>query len=110
MFTAKRAFNLRPLALMWKHAPTLLIAAGLLLLPGCLRVVRQETPYYVKGPRQVEPPDGFLPAGTKVMVFGEKDSYSRILTFDGIAAHVWERDLVTLSEWSKERQQAENGE
>jgi len=90
-----------------RWAPPLLTATALLLTPGCLRVVRQEAPYYVKGPQQVEPPDGFFPAGTKVVVFGEKDSYSRILTFDGIAAHVWKYDLLTLSEWRKEQQKAD---
>lgn len=87
-------------------APGLLVGAALLPLPGCMRVVRQEAPYYVQGPHQVEPPDGFFPAGKKLMVFGEKDSYSRVLTFDGIAAYVWEPDLLTLSEWNQQQRRA----
>ena len=88
--------------------PALLIAAALMLLPGCLRVIRHEAPYYIEGPHQVDPPNGFFSAGKKVMVFGDKDSYSRVLTFDGIAAHVWKHDLVSLPEWSKTQRQAES--
>jgi hypothetical protein len=86
-----------------------LLAAGLVLLAltGCMKVVRQEAPYYKKGPHQVEPPDGYLPAGTKVMVFGEKDSYCRVLTLRGVAAHVWNRALVTTSEWRDEQRAAD---
>lgn len=79
----------------------------LLALTGCMRVVRQDAPYYKKGPQQVEPPDGYLAAGTRVLVFGEKDSYSRVLTLRGVAAHVWERALVTVSEWQEEQRAAQ---
>jgi hypothetical protein len=96
----------RFLALASKWAWVVLVATALLLTSGCLRVVRQEAPYYVKGPHQIEPPDGFFPAGKKVMVFGEKDSYKRILTFDLVAAYIWKQDLLTLSEWRYEQQQA----
>jgi hypothetical protein len=94
----------------WKCLPVLLAAAALVLLPGCLRVVRQESPYYAKGPHQSEPPDGFFSPGTQVMVFGEKNSYGRVLAFDGTAAYVWERDLISLSDWRKEQQAAEKDE
>ena len=88
----------------------MLIATSLVLTSGCLRVVRQEAPYYVKGPHQIEPPDGFFPSGKKVMVLGEKDSYSRILTFDLISAYIWKQDLLTLSEWHDQQQQAQGVE
>jgi hypothetical protein len=83
------------------------VGALLILTPGCLQVVRHEAPYYVEGPQQVDPPNGFFPAGKHVMVFGEKDTYKRILTFDGIAAYIWNQDLISLSEWNRARQQAE---
>lgn len=78
--------------------------------PGCLRVVRQESAYYLKGPHQQEPPDGYFSPGTKVVVLGEKDSYNRVLTFDGVAAHVWRGNLATLSEWRQEQQAADKQE
>ena len=94
----------------WKSTSVALSVAALLLVPGCMRVVRQESPYYIKGPHQIEPPDGYFSAGKKVLVFGEKDSYSRVLTFDGIAAHIWQHDLLTLSQWKKEQQGQETKE
>ncbi len=89
------------------HAPALLISAALLLIPGCMQVIRQESPYYIKGPHQVEPPDGFFERGTHVWVFGEKDSYKRVLSLGGTAAFVWRQDLATLKEWSKQQKQAD---
>ncbi len=79
-----------------------LLAAALLVLSvagGCLRVVRQEAPYYRNGPHQLEPPDGFLPAGTHLLVFGEKDSYARMMTLKGAVGFIWSGDLVTPDEW-----------
>lgn len=93
-----------------RSAVTLLIGAMLLLNPGCVRVVRQEAPYYVKGPHQVEPPDGFFAAGTKVWVFGERDSYNRVLSLDGVLAHVWSQDLISLSQWNQEQRLAGSAE
>ncbi|GAF97359.1 unnamed protein product [marine sediment metagenome] len=89
-----------------KRAAALLILVVLLLIPGCLQVVRQEAPYYQKGPHQIDP-DGFFERGTHVWVFGEQDSYKRVLTLGGIAAHVWRQDLLTLGEWSKQQKQAD---
>jgi len=77
------------------------------LAGGCIRVVWHPAPYYKRGPQQAEAADGYLPAGTRVMVFGEKDSYSRVLTFDGRAGHVWKNDLMSLSEWHKQQQRVE---
>jgi hypothetical protein len=98
---------MQPSVVARKHLLAPLIALALLLVPGCLRVVLHESPYYVKSPHQVEPPDGYFSPGTNVMVFGEKDSYSRVLTFDGTAAYVWARSVGTLSEWRAERKHAE---
>ena len=77
---------------------------------GCMRVVRQESPYYVKGPHQAEPPDGFFQPGTKLLVFGENGSYSRVLSISGIAAHIWSQDLLTLEQWRAEQKAAEASE
>lgn len=95
------------LCLARKQAPVLLILVALLLIPGCLQVVRQEAPYYTKGPHQIEPPDGFFERGTHLWVFDEKDTYKRVLSFGGTAAYVWQGDLLTLMEWSKQREQAD---
>ena len=83
----------------------LLITAVLLLMPGCLRIVRHEAPYYADGPHQVEGPNGFLAEGKHVMVFGEKDSYSRVLTFGGTSGYVLTGSLATYSEWKQQREQ-----
>jgi hypothetical protein len=90
-----------------RRAPVLLILAALLLIPGCLQVVRQEAPYYKKDPHQIEPPDGFFQRGTHLWVFGEKDTYKRVLSFGGTAAYVWRGDLLTFMEWSKQQRQAD---
>jgi hypothetical protein len=91
-------------------ALALLTLPTLLLLPGCLRVVRHEAPYYKKGPHQVEPPDGFFDGGTHVWVFGEKDTYKRVLSFGGTAAYVWRTDLSTWLEWRARQDQADKDE
>ena len=101
---------MRPGLNITSEAPLLLIAAALVLVPGCLRVVRHEAPYYVEGPHQIDPPNGFFSVGKKVMVFGERDSYNRVLTSDGIAAYVWKQDLVSWSKWRKTQRQAESVE
>ena len=81
----------------------------LLLAPqaGCMQIIRQEAPYYEKGPQQVEPPEGFFEPGTRVWVFGEKDSYMRVMSMDGRSGHVWNRDLVSVFEWDRLQRQAE---
>ncbi len=90
--------------LAWRRRLLAVLAASVVVLvSGCLRVVRQQAPYYRKGPHQVEPPDGFLDPGTHVLVFGQKESYSHVLTLDGIAADVWNGDLATPGEWRKEQ-------
>ncbi len=91
--------------LVWRRRAALAIAAALLLMPGCLRIVRAEAPYYADGPHQVEGPDGFLAEGTHVTVLGEKDSYSRVLTFGGTSGYVLSGSLATHSEWRQQREQ-----
>jgi hypothetical protein len=93
-----------------KYALVFLAPAALVPLPGCLQVVGHEAPYYKKGPHQIEPPDGFFQPGTHVWVFGERDSYKRVLSLGGTAAYVWRQDLLTLGEWSKQAQQADKSE
>lgn len=88
----------------WRVAGLVFVMAAVSGLGGCLRIVRQQAPYYLDGPHQVEPPNGFLEPGTRVLTFGSKDSYSHVLTFDGIAADVWDGDLVSPSQWRKEQQ------
>ena len=88
----------------------LLVAALIASTMGCMRVIRQEAPYYTKGPQQPDPPNGFFEPGTKVWVLGQKDSYSRVLTLDGIAGHVWSQDLLTLGQWQAEQEAAEGTE
>ena len=60
----------------------LLAALSCLSLGGCVLMrgthfVNGETPYYLEGPHQQAPPDGFLPIGTEVRVESEADSYSQ---------------------------------
>lgn len=110
MCLTRTVFGVRFPANASKSARVVLIATTLVLTSGCLHVVRQEAPYYVKGPHQIESPDGSFPPGKRVMVFSEKDSYSRILTFDLISAYIWKQDLLTLSEWHHQQQQAQGVE
>jgi len=94
----------------WKRIPPAMLAAAMVLICGCVSVVLHEAPYYVKSPHQEEPPDGYFAPGKNVMVLGEKDSYSRVLTFDAIAAYVWKGSLGTLREWSDERKRIEDAQ
>ena len=100
---------MRPHALA-RSCTLALLMLTMLLLPGCLQVVRQEAPYYKKGPHQVEPPDGFFEPGTHVWVFDEKDSYHRVLSLGGTAAFIWRHDLTTVWEWREQQQQADKDE
>jgi hypothetical protein len=87
----------------------LLILGGIILdspLAGCMQVIRQEAPYYKEGPQQAGPPDGFFEPGTRVWVMGEKNTYARVLSMDGRAGHVWNRDIVSVFEWDKLQRQA----
>ena len=94
------------LLIKWKQV--LLLVTILLPLCGCMQVVRQEAPYYKKGPHQTDPPDGFLEAGTHVWVFDEKNSYRRILTLDGTGGFIWQNDLLSIAAWRKQQQAEED--
>ena len=51
-------------------------------------VIAAETEYYTTGPQQARPPDGKLPAGTKVSVVEESGSYVLVKSESGIEAYV----------------------
>lgn len=51
-------------------------------------VIATETEYYTTGPQQGRPPDGKLPAGTKVSVVEESGSYVLVKSESGIEAYV----------------------
>jgi hypothetical protein len=55
---------------------------------GFTHRVATDTEYYLLGPQQARPPDGTLPAGTKVTLLEEAGSYCRIRSEDGIEAYV----------------------
>ena len=95
-----------------RSTAAILIIGGLLMpiLVGCMQVVRQEAPYFKKSQHQIEPPDGFFEAGTRVWVFGEEDSYARVMSLDGRAGHIWNRDLISIFEWDKIQKQAKLNE
>lgn len=51
-------------------------------------VITADTEYYTSGPQQGRPPDGNLPAGTKVELLREAAAYSQVRTQDGLVAYV----------------------
>lgn len=51
-------------------------------------VIAAETEYYTTGPQQGRPPDGTFPAGTKVSIVEESDSYVLVNSEDGIEAYI----------------------
>ena len=59
-------------------------------------VVATDTEYYLSGPRQARPPEGTLPAGTKVTLLEEAGSYCRIRSEGGIEAYVSTDSLQAL--------------
>jgi hypothetical protein len=65
-------------------------------------VIATETEYYLTGPQQARPPDGTLPAGTKVTLLEEAGSYCRVRSEGGIEAYVSTESLQPL-EHEKER-------
>ncbi|MCA9242415.1 MAG: hypothetical protein KDA32_00560 [Phycisphaerales bacterium] len=68
--------------------PGLILTIALVTtLAGC-RTVRQEAPYYIDGPQQPGPPDGFLPDGTQVLVLGSAGSYSTVWADNGVIAQI----------------------
>jgi hypothetical protein len=59
-------------------------------------LVASDTAYYLSGPQQASPPEGTLPAGTKVTLLEEAGSYCRIRSEDGIEAYVSTNSLQPL--------------
>jgi len=51
-------------------------------------VIAAEAVFYTNGPQQSRPPDGTLPAGTKVNIVEEAGSYVRVRSSGGIDAYV----------------------
>jgi Bacterial SH3 domain len=59
-------------------------------------LVATDTEYYLSGPQQARPPDGTLPAGTKVTLLEEAGSYCRVRSEGGIEAYVSTESLQPL--------------
>jgi hypothetical protein len=59
-------------------------------------VVADDTEYYLSGPQQARPPDGTLPAGTKVTLLEEAGSYCRVRSEGRIEAYVSTDSLQPL--------------
>jgi hypothetical protein len=55
---------------------------------GYSHLIHADTDYYTTGPQQGRPPDGQLPAGTKVNVVREAGSYTLVRTEAGVEAYV----------------------
>ncbi len=51
-------------------------------------ILREETFYYLTGPQQARPPDGKLPAGTRVRLLENAGSYSLVKTEGNVRAYV----------------------
>jgi hypothetical protein len=64
---------------------------------GFTHLVATDTEYYLSGPQQARPPDGTLPAGTKVTLLEEAGSYCRIRSEGGIEAYVSTGSLQSLA-------------
>jgi hypothetical protein len=63
---------------------------------GFTHIVATVTEYYLSGPQQARPPEGTLPAGTKVTLLEEAGSYCRVRSEDGIEAYVSTGSLQSL--------------
>jgi hypothetical protein len=59
-------------------------------------LVAVDTGYYLSGPQQAQPPEGTLPAGTKVALLEEAGSYCRVRSEGGIEAYVSTESLQRL--------------
>ncbi len=84
----------------WPRVALLSLSAAA-LGAGCTHVVTHTAPYYEDGPWQLAPPQGEIPAGTKVLVVGNKGTYSRVWTADFVDAYVWDGALEPWSWWPK---------
>ena len=65
---------------------------------GFTHEVSTHTAYYVTGPQQARPPEGFLAVGTKVTLLDDGGSYVRVRTAAGIEAWVSRDALRPLGE------------
>lgn len=68
---------------------------------GCARIVADTSPYYVNGPNQPEPPQGFIKSGETVYVLGVWENHARFFNDDGISGAIWAPALVSPSEWDR---------
>lgn len=59
-------------------------------------VISASTEYYTGGPQQARPPDGRLPAGSKIVILTEAGSYVRVRSETGIVAYVSAGALTKL--------------
>ena len=85
----------------WVVAIVATSLAGCSVLPST-HVVAFGTPYYIDGPDQPGPPDGWLERGTKVWVLREKDTYSYMFDQDANWSWVWSQSLITARAYAKE--------
>lgn len=77
----------------------ILLSLALLALPGCAQKIAGDTPYYKKGPYQLEPPDGDLKDGMWVWIIGAEGSYKHVIAANGVNAFVWSNALVPVIDW-----------
>jgi hypothetical protein len=65
-------------------------------------LVASDTAYYLSGPQQARPPEGTLPAGTKVTLLEEAGSYCRVRSQEGIEAYVSTNSLQPVEHEKQE--------
>jgi hypothetical protein len=58
--------------------------------------VLRETPYYIDGPQQSRPADGYFKAGTPLKLIKSTGSYVLVESSDGVQAYVSTRDTGLL--------------
>lgn len=73
-----------------------MLSFAVTLIPACTHIITQSTPYYEKGPTQLDPPEGDLDAGTYAMVVGSEGSYVHVVTVTGVNAWVWDRAVMSV--------------
>jgi hypothetical protein len=93
----------RPTPIRLRTGLASLLAVSL-VISGCSHVITRETPYYVDGPRQADPPQGWLPEGTGVWILGRDGTYVRVLT--GTMINAWVRDWDVASAWGRSAEPA----
>jgi hypothetical protein len=78
---------------MWKRLLLVVAVAALVAAGGCTHVVTETAPYYARGPWQIEPADGVLPAGTEVRLIAIEAGWARVWSWRALDVYVW-RDLL----------------